>query len=70
VEEGCHVVSVGSPAFSLNPKQVKLHERANSTPDLSILHAEADSEALLPGPYFAVLPKARIARNFLSQLCH
>jgi len=70
VEECRHVVSVASPAFSVDPKQVEFTERADSAANLPILHAEAKSEALLPGPYFAVLFKARIAGNFIGQLCH
>jgi hypothetical protein len=70
VEECRHRVSVAPSAFSLNPKQVKLTERADSAANLPILHAEAESDALLPGPYFAVLFKARIAGNFIGQLCH
>jgi hypothetical protein len=70
VEECRHVISVASPAFSLDPKQVKLHERADSAANLPILHAEAETEALLPYPYFAVLFEARIAGNFIGQLCH
>jgi hypothetical protein len=70
VKECRHVVSAESPAFSLNPKEVKLDECADSTPDLPILHAEAESKALLPGPYFAVFFEAWIARNFIDQFCY
>ena len=70
VDQCYHAVGVASPAFSLNPKQAKLHERADCTPDLPILHAEAKSEALLPDPNFAALFEARVAGNFIGQLCH
>ena len=64
---------VGVPSdrvLGLNPKQIKLDERADSTPDLPILHAEAKSKALLSDPNFAAIFEARVAGNFIGQICH